>query len=61
MSWRSTLKAKAREHVLHFYSLGERFTPAENKAEAKLLIRGSAFTLDGVDDEVCAPQHHCRN
>ena len=61
MTWRSTLKAKARELVPHFYQLGEGFTPAENKAKANALIRGSAFTFDGVDDEVCAPQYHCQN
>ncbi|KAG9317722.1 hypothetical protein JVU11DRAFT_1938 [Chiua virens] len=51
MTWHSTLKSKAHELVPQFYSLGDRLTPAENKAKAQALIQGSTFTLDGVDEE----------
>lgn len=61
MTWHSTLKAKAQELMPRFYQLGKGFTPAENKAEANALIRGSTFTFNGVDDEVCVPRYHCRN
>jgi hypothetical protein len=53
MTWRSTLKAKARELVPRFFTLGENQSPKTNKANTEVLVRGSAFTQDGVDDEVC--------
>jgi hypothetical protein len=56
MSWHLTLKSKAQEIVPHFYALGNDLPPAENKAQAQILIRGSTFTFDGVDKEVCS--HH---
>lgn len=56
MTWRSTLKAKARELVPRFYSLGDDQSPDTNKESADALIRGSAFTRDGVDDEVRRPR-----
>lgn len=52
MTWRSTLKVKARDVVRRFYSLGEEHTAAENREQALDLIRGSAFTFNGVDEEV---------
>ncbi|KAG6369751.1 hypothetical protein JVT61DRAFT_13621 [Boletus reticuloceps] len=51
MSWHSTLKAKAREIMPRFYALSEDHSPAENKAEAQMLIRHSTFTFDDVDEE----------
>lgn len=56
MSWRSTLKSKAREIVPRFYELGDDLPAAENKALAQTLIRGSTFTFHGVDEEV-RPEH----
>lgn len=53
MTWRSTLKSKARDMVPRFYPLGEELPPAENKVQAQELVRGSAFTFDGVDEQVC--------
>lgn len=53
MTWCSTLKAKVHELVPCFYTLGEYQSPETNKANANVLIQGSAFMRDGVDDEVC--------
>lgn len=57
MTWRSTLKSKARELVPRFYSLGGDQPPEVNKVNAEALIRGSFFTRNGVDDEVCRIVH----
>ena len=46
------LKAKAHELIPHFYALGEDLTPETNKVNAKLLICQSAFTCNGVNEEV---------
>jgi hypothetical protein len=52
MSWRSTLKAKAREYVIRYYPLGGVRTPEENLASAEELIRGAKFVRDGVAEDV---------
>jgi len=54
MTWRSTLKNKAREYVLQHYPLGGDRMPGENLANADELIRGATFVRDGVDDNVCS-------
>ncbi|KAF8548998.1 hypothetical protein OG21DRAFT_1488885 [Imleria badia] len=51
MTWHSTLKSKAQEPVPHFYALGDEILPLDNKTQAQVLICGSVFTLDGVDEE----------
>ncbi|KAF8546251.1 hypothetical protein OG21DRAFT_1491437 [Imleria badia] len=51
MTWHSTLKAKARELILRFYAPSEDLTLETNKMNAELLIRQSAFTRDGIDEE----------
>ncbi|KAF8549226.1 hypothetical protein OG21DRAFT_1488716 [Imleria badia] len=51
MSWRSTLKAKAREHVTRYYPLGGSQTPAENLANAEALIQGVLFVRDSVMED----------
>jgi len=56
MTWRSTLKSKARDIVPHFYNLGNQFSAEDNLATAQDLIRGSMFVRDGVDDEVSHTQ-----
>ena len=56
MTWRSTIKNKAREYVLQHYHLGPHQSPEENLANANKLICGAAFIRDGVDDDVC-PGH----
>ena len=54
MTWRSTLKAKARELVPRFYPLGENFKQADNMNQAQELICGSAFTFGPDDPDVRA-------
>ena len=52
MTWRSTLKAKAHEYVVHHYSLsGHRFAE-ENLTNARELIYGANFVRDGFDQDV---------
>ncbi|KIM54395.1 hypothetical protein SCLCIDRAFT_137040 [Scleroderma citrinum Foug A] len=51
MTWRSTLKSKARDTVPRFYKLGNQFSSEENLAIAQDLIKGSLFVRDGVDEE----------
>ena len=53
MTWRSTVKAKAREILPWFYNIGVHHTEADNQLEAQVLIKGAAFLRDGVDDQVC--------
>jgi len=55
MTWRSTLKAKAREYVLRHYPLGGQRSAEENLSNAQALIRGAMFVRDGVDEDVCRP------
>ncbi|KAI6009978.1 hypothetical protein BKA83DRAFT_4133075 [Pisolithus microcarpus] len=43
MTWRSTLKAKAREYVVRHYLLGGNQPAEENLANAQELIRGAKF------------------
>lgn len=52
MSWRSTLKAKARDYVVRYYPLGGPRTPEENLASAEELLRGAQFVRDGVAEDV---------
>ena len=56
MTWRSTLKSKARDIVPRFYKLGNQFSSEENLATARDLIGGSSFVRDGVDEEVSHAQ-----
>ncbi|KAG6376649.1 hypothetical protein JVT61DRAFT_1637 [Boletus reticuloceps] len=51
MSWQSTLKAKAREHVIWYYSLGGSQLPEENLASAETLTRGALFVRDGITED----------
>lgn len=53
MSWRSTLKAKAREYVIRHYPLGGPRTAEENLVSAEELIRGAKFVRDGIREDVC--------
>ncbi|KIK20321.1 hypothetical protein PISMIDRAFT_105988 [Pisolithus microcarpus 441] len=50
MTWRLTLKAKAREYVVQHYLLGSNRPAEENLANAQELIRGAKFVRDGVED-----------
>ncbi|KAI5985592.1 hypothetical protein EDD15DRAFT_2373938 [Pisolithus albus] len=50
MTWRSTLKAKARKYVVWHYPLGGNRPAEENLANAQELIRGAKFVRDGVED-----------
>ncbi|KAI6014891.1 hypothetical protein BKA83DRAFT_4129617 [Pisolithus microcarpus] len=50
MTWRSTLKAKAREYVVQHYLLGGNRPAEENLANAQELIQGAKFVRDGVED-----------
>ncbi|KIK14955.1 hypothetical protein PISMIDRAFT_16875 [Pisolithus microcarpus 441] len=50
MTWRSTLKAKAREYVVQHYLLGSNQPAEENLANAQELIQGAKFVRDGVED-----------
>lgn len=52
MSWRSTLKAKAREYVIRHYPLGGSRTAKENLASVEKLTRGALFVRDGVTEDV---------
>ena len=52
MTWRSTIKAKAREYVTRHYSLGSNRSCEENLANAQELIRGAMFVRDGVEPDV---------
>ena len=54
MTWRSTLKSKAREHVIWYYNLGGHQSPEETLADVQALVRGSAFLRDGVTEDVCS-------
>ncbi|KIM61389.1 hypothetical protein SCLCIDRAFT_87285, partial [Scleroderma citrinum Foug A] len=49
MTWRSTIKAKAREYVMRHYPLGSNRSCKENLANAQELIRGATFVMDGVE------------
>ncbi|KAI6006097.1 hypothetical protein EDD15DRAFT_2359232 [Pisolithus albus] len=51
MTWRSTIKAKAREVLLRFYDVGAHCTEAENQSQSQALIKGAMFLRDGVDNE----------
>ena len=53
MTWRSTIKNKAREYIPRHYLLSSHQTPEENMTNANELIRGATFVRDGVDDDVC--------
>ena len=55
MTWRSTVKAKAREYVTRFYPLGSSRSAEENLENAQKLVCGAMFVRDGVDDSVCPP------
>ena len=52
MTWRSTLKAKAREYVVHHYSLGGHRSAEENLTNTRELIHGAMFVRDGVEEDV---------
>lgn len=52
MTWRSTIKAKAREVLPRFYDIGGDHTEEENQLQSRTLIKGAAFLRGGVDDEV---------
>lgn len=52
MTWRSTIKAKARQVVPRFYDIGPHRPAEENQIEAEELINEALFLRDGVDDEV---------
>ena len=54
MTWRSTIKAKAREVLPQFHDIGAHHTQMENQSQAQALIKGATFLRDGVDNEVCA-------
>ena len=54
MTWRSTLKSKAREHIVRYYDLGGHQSPEETLADAQALVHGSAFLRDGVAADVCS-------
>lgn len=54
MTWRSTIKAKAREYVVRHYPLGSNKSCEENLANAQELIRGAMFVRDGVEPDVCS-------
>ncbi|KAI5994391.1 hypothetical protein EDD15DRAFT_2366477 [Pisolithus albus] len=51
MTWRSTIKAKAREVLPRFYDVGAHCTEAENQSQSQALIKGAMFLRDGVDNE----------
>ena len=53
MTWRSTVKAKAREVLTRFYDIGLHRTEVDNQSQAQALIKGAVFLRNGVDDEVC--------
>jgi len=53
MTWRSTLKAKAREYVMHHYLLGSHQSSEDKLANARELVHGAMFVRDGVDEDVC--------
>lgn len=56
MSWRSTIKGKARDVVTQPYDIGKHRTEEENQRKAVALIKGVRFLRDSVDDEVhCMP------
>ena len=55
MTWRSTIKAKAREYVMRHYPLGGNRSCEENMANAQELIRGAMFVRDGVEADVRPP------
>ena len=55
MTWRSTLKVKAREYVLRHYPLGGQRSAEENLSNAQALIHGAMFVRDGVNEDVCHP------
>lgn len=52
MTWRSTIKSKAREVTPRFYDLGPDCNAEDNKLLAQRLINEAAFLRNGVDDEV---------
>ena len=53
MTWRSTLKAKARKYVVRHYSLGGHQPAEDNLTKAQELVRGTMFVQDGIDEDVC--------
>ena len=52
MTWRSMLKAKAQEYVVHHYSLGGHQSAEENLTNTQELIHGAMFIRDGVEEDV---------
>ena len=55
MTWRSTLKSKAREYVVRDYPLGSNQPAEQNLANAQKLIQGAMFVRDGFEEDVCSP------
>jgi hypothetical protein len=52
MTWRSTIKAKAREVITRFYDIGPQCNARDNQSQSQALIKEATFLRNGVDDEV---------
>ena len=55
MTWRSTLKSKAREYVVRHYPLGSNQPTEQNLANVQKLIQGAMFVRDSFEEDVCSP------
>ena len=53
--WRSTLKSKAREHVIQNYPLGSNQLAEVNLANTQELIQGAMFVRGSTEEDVCFP------
>ena len=53
MTWRSTVKAKAREWVVWHYPLGGHQSAKENLANMQELVRSAMFVRDGTGEDIC--------